>query len=245
MKNLMIFVNPEKKFNEESKILVKVQIDNSLELGWSLDDIMLVTNFEYEYGGVKSILIDDEGYCSYCPIASKVTTIVLMFQKGMIKENELYWAHDFDAFQIEPITEDEIDLEGAELGLCDYGRMPKWAGGSLFFRSTARELFEKTKEVMDRLQTVDEMAYGELSKSDEYKDKLKKMNISYNFLSFNLRSCYFMAIKPIRVAHFHPLRRQRQTGIDKPLDFFKGDNKMKTPIISERLTNILERHGVL
>ena len=34
MKNLLIYVNPRKDFGEEEKIAIKIQIDNSLDLGW-------------------------------------------------------------------------------------------------------------------------------------------------------------------------------------------------------------------
>lgn len=52
MKNLLIYTNADKEFSEENKTLVKIHIDNSLELGWDRKDILLYTNFPYEYNGV-------------------------------------------------------------------------------------------------------------------------------------------------------------------------------------------------
>jgi hypothetical protein len=53
MKNLLIYISPEHKFLPEYDKLVRIQIDNSLELGWKKEDIMLVTNFIFEYNGVN------------------------------------------------------------------------------------------------------------------------------------------------------------------------------------------------
>jgi len=40
MKNLMIYVNPHHEFDEERKVLAKIQIENSLRLGWKSGDIL-------------------------------------------------------------------------------------------------------------------------------------------------------------------------------------------------------------
>ena len=59
MKNLLIFLDPAKKFIGEYSNLMKIQVDNSLSLGWSVNNIISATNFEYEYRGVRSIVVDD------------------------------------------------------------------------------------------------------------------------------------------------------------------------------------------
>lgn len=244
MKNIITFINPKKKFDAESKALVKIQIDNSLSLGWSLEDIWLITNFDYQYGRLKALVFGDNLYCDYSPISTKIPVIVDLFERGLIGD-ELYWAHDIDAFQLVDIPEAEIELGTADMGLCDYGRMPKFAGGSIFFKKSARDIFERIKETMDEHQAVDENAVTYLTANDEHiRDRIKKMNISYNFLSYNVQSCYAMAIKPIRVAHFHPLKKQRQMGIKKPIDFYKGSNKIGVQLIPDRLIKIFDYHGV-
>ena len=91
MKQILTYINSnsEDSFDEENKMAVKIQIDNSLSLGWKPKDIMLVTNFDYEYKGVKSIIVGDENYCEcHCP-ATKVYCIVTLFKLGLIK-NGLY-----------------------------------------------------------------------------------------------------------------------------------------------------------
>ena len=245
MKSILVFVNPSRQFNEECNTLIKVQIDNSLELGWKREDILLLTNFDYEYNGVKSFIVRDEVYCDYSPISIKVTGVLELFRLGLIEENEFYWAHDFDAFQLESITEEEIDLGTKDMGLCPLGRRPRWAGGSVFFKKSAEEVYKKIKDKMDELKTVDEMAMTILTNEDQdAKDRIKLLNISYNFVPLNISSCYREAIKPIRVAHFHPFRGIRQLGVESGLEFYKGKNKINTPLITERLIKIFDYYGI-
>src|SRR3989344_2935283 len=115
MKNLLIYINPRHDFGVEEKVTVKIQIDNSLDLGWKRQDILLVTNFPYEYNAVKATIVGDENYCDSIPTTSKINTIVDLFKiqalidifkintivdlfkKGLMA-GELYWYHDLDVF---------------------------------------------------------------------------------------------------------------------------------------------------
>ena len=42
MKNLLIYTGPNKKFDAETVKFAKIQIDNSLDLGWKRENILLV-----------------------------------------------------------------------------------------------------------------------------------------------------------------------------------------------------------
>lgn len=244
MKNIFTYINPKKEFDENNGKLVKVQIDNSLELGWKTEDIILVTNFDYEYNGIKALVVSDDAYCDYSPISTKVNVVLRLFELGIIKD-ELYWVHDLDAFQLVKIPELEINLEGKDMALCDYGRLPKWAGGSIFFNKNSKDIFEKIKIIMYEREAVDENALTYLTTNDEeLKKRIKKNNISYNFLPNNLRSCYKIAIKPIRVAHFHPFGGKIKLEIENMLDFYKGKNKLNVSLIPERLVKILNKHEI-
>lgn len=244
MKNLLIWIHPEKRFGDESKILVKVQIDNSLDLGWKKEDILLITNFDYEYNGIKALVIGDEGFCVHSPISTKTTTIVNLFERGLIGEG-LYWSHDFDAFQLVEIPETEIELGNADMGACPFARKPKFAGGSLFFKKGARDIFEEIKKVIVEHQAIDENALTYITERDTgLKKRVKTMNISYNFLPYNIVSCYKVAIKPLRVAHFHPFGGMRQLKWQNALEIFKGKNRLKMSLLPERLIKIFDEHGV-
>lgn len=215
-----------------------------MDLGWKKEDILLVTNFDYEYNGVKALVIGDEGFCVHSPISTKTTTIVNLFERGLIGE-ELYWSHDLDAFQLVEIPEAEIRLGKADMGACPFARKPKFAGGSWFFKRGARDIFERVAKVACEHQAVDENALTYVTDKDaELKKRIKIMNISYNFLPYNVRSCYERAIKPLRVAHFHPFGKIRQQKGRNALELFKGKNELNIPLLPERLIKIFDYHGV-
>lgn len=102
MKNLPIFISPQKQFYDESLVSVKIQIDNSIDLGWKREDIILATNFNFEYNGVKSIVVSDHNYWLQDIRQSKHTTILELIGRRVINNlvnTELYWFHDLDAYQ--------------------------------------------------------------------------------------------------------------------------------------------------
>ena len=120
MKNFLVYLNPSKQFNKENDELTKIQIDNSLDLGWKIEDILLVTNFDYEYRGVKALVVGDDCYYSKNNFyrSSKIPVINQLFKDGIINEGEIYWFRDNDAFQLEPLTEEKIklDMDGSYMG---------------------------------------------------------------------------------------------------------------------------------
>lgn len=272
MKNLMIYINPRHDFDEDEKKVVRVHIDNSLDLGWKRGDILLVTNFPYQYNGIKSLIVGDENYTPVNPTNSKINTLADVFTVHTIVDlirkrligDEIYWYHDLDVFQNEVITESEMEEElgKADLGLTDKGRMPKWNGGSLFFRESAVDIFEATRNLALNYSTCDEEPLMVLSTNnllwithpdaemcdnfvpanipgmENAPQRIKKINISYNLRPWNIRSTYAMAKKPIRVVHFYPPFKDE-------LDFFMhGVNKLNMVLVPERLIKIFNKHGI-
>ena len=154
MKNLLIYISPTGTFDNprpdltsnDAGQLVKVQIENSLALGWKKEDLLLVTNFDYQYGEVKAIVLKDVEFFERKPQASKINAIIKMFEHGMIKDGEMYWFHDIDAYQLEPITEAEIDLSRANIALADYGgvkfrEVDRWNTASIFLKQVRKIFF--------------------------------------------------------------------------------------------------------
>lgn len=239
MKNLLIYVNPRQDFDEETKILAKIQIDNSLNLGWKKEDIILVTNFPYEYRGIKAFLVPGDTFCVYGATASKANVIVWLFENGIIKK-ELYWNHDFDAYQLVALAESELDLEDADMALADYGRMPRWHTSSVFFKQTAVDIFKLIKETVYEFKLHNEEdALFMLTENNtqEIGKRIKKINITYNFWGGNIKSTYPMADKPLKCVHFHP----DSYGLD---EFMYGKNKINKILIDDRLIKLFNKHGL-
>lgn len=243
MKNLLIYVNPN-GFDPESQKLVKIQIDNSLELGWKAEDIMLITNFPYEYSGIKSVVVK-EGFYPWKKEVSKITTIPHLFDLGLIGE-DLYWCHDLDAYQLEPITESELGLENLDAGFCDYGRLQRWQMGSFFFKKEAEDIFHlidaRLKEYQrDRTRLNDEDAMVELTakNTNNINSRIKRLNNTYDFGMRRVDFCYGKATKPLKVLHFHP----RNPILNTLAIAMYGKNRIGKPLMNERLIKIFNKYG--
>lgn len=248
MKNLMMWIHPDKKFDDETKTLVKIQIDNSRELGWKDKDIMLFTNFDYEYGVIKANVIGDDAYCDYMPIGTKITTLFKLFDQGYIKKHTVYWMHDFDCYQLIPFKKNDIILGKVDMALCDYGRKKnKWSGGSIFFKSSAKDIFEKQLKIMTEHKCVDETAlYSLTTQNPDIHARIKKLDSAYHFLPFNIKRNYRNCLKPLRIAHFHPLKSETrilQTPDENLFQWYCGNNKINTQLIPDRLIKIFKKHG--
>jgi hypothetical protein len=255
MKNLMIYISPTGSFDNDHPSLtsndagqlIKIQIENSLALGWKIEDILLFTNFDFEYGTVKSIVLKDVEFFNRKPQASKINAIVKLFEDKIIKEAELYWFHDIDAFQLEPISEDELELTEAEadMGLTDYGSWTRWNTGSVFFKKASEDIFGQIKTVMYQKNIDEEKALGFITETNpNINQRVKKLNKTYNFTPFNIRSCYQKSTKPLKVVHFHPNGRLRRLGYKRTLDIYLGDNSLGRSLLTDRLIKIFKYHRI-
>ncbi len=259
MKNILIYISPTKSFDNprsdlasnDAKPLAKVQIENSLALGWRKHDIMIATNFPFKYGKFQTTVLEDVDFFDRKPQVSKINAIVKLFEDKIIRPSELYWFHDLDAMQLEPIHESEIDIADNEIAVTEYGGLmfrgqPRWSTGSIFFKSGSRDIFEKIKEVAYKKRIDEEEALGLLTESDKnIKKRVRKIDYTYNFIGYNLPTYYYKAIRPLKVVHFHPLvGKSKLSGIGKKnaLRFFMGENQLNTPLITNRVVRLLKYH---
>ena len=149
----MIYISPEKKFLGEMESLVKRQIDNSFNLGWKKEDIVLVTNFPYEYGGTKAIVVNDK--------INNADIIVYLLVNGIVKEAEIWWYHDLDVLQLKPMDSSQIDFGDTVAGFTDNGT-DKLDTGNIFFRTDSEKLFEWMRNRAHRLRSDEATALSTL-----------------------------------------------------------------------------------
>lgn len=238
MKLLYIYTSPKKKFDDETAVQVKMQIDNSLELGWKLEDIKLYMNFPYEYGGVKAVLIPDI-YCDFDYSANKTLVKKYLIDQGL---TGLHWYHDFDLFQNYPF--DPPDLEGTGLGLTSYTYKPQWQCGSIFFTEEAKDAFDLwSKHIYDRPRPrVDEKVLTKLTDTGKI-TKYKKLNPTYNVTIRNLKYVYDRCEKPLKGLHFHPNELDYRSG-QRTLEIYMTDrNRVGKVLMSPRLIKLFKRYG--
>ena len=240
MKNILIYTGQSKKFSKEDSVLVRIQIDNSLDLSWDKKDILLVTDFPYEYKGISALQVPDGLYYSFDKNANKVPVISYLINQGIIERGEVYWSHDLDAFQNVAFNESELGLRDFDLGLTHYSYKPEWQCGSLFFKSSAKdviELIDATTRAKPHLSRNNEKTLTKLIKQNAINpSRYKRMNVTYNIMKKYLKTIYNEAEKPLKVLHFRP---------SESLEIFMyGKNRLKMPLMSSRLIKIFNQHGV-
>lgn len=256
MKNLLVYTNPQETFDEEPSHnfnqMVKIQIDNSLDLGWKPEDIILLTNFPYEYNGIVSRVVDGSFYTAFDKNSAKLPVINHFLDNDMF-EDELYWYHDFDAFQNYVITEEELELDKFDLGLTTYGYKDDWNCGCYFFRLGSKDIFNMFTSELFRKKLKnrgDEKVLLSLTSQEHIdKERYKILNPTYNFNYKYTYITYKKALKPLKVLHFHPYEIPRGC-CNKLYDynnlyrFMYGGNLTKKPFMSERLIRIFHDHGI-
>lgn len=245
MKNLMIYIHPSRGFGEEEKKAIKIHIDNSFDLGWYKEDIMLATNFPYDYRGIQAIVLSDDLYCPFQRTTSKANAILKLFEEGLIDKG-MYWFHDLDVYQNMPFAEEEINLGDFDMALCDYGRMPLWNSGALFFKKSAWDIFQTMRDYSyndhecHEQDALNLLTGGSLLENqNELRKRLKLLNVTYNFTSTNLPSNWLReAEKPLKAVHFHLTPPMIDT-------FLKGQNRVNEVLVSPRLLKIMANYGLV
>jgi len=177
--------------------LVTAQIKNSISVGWEPEDIILVTNFDYEFMGVKSIALELN---EKCLTGSKMYAVRGVLEKDLA---DVVWAHDLDAWQ--NVWFDCPHF--VDVGACEYSR-PKFNGGSVFWRKSGLDMVnEVIKRIEENDQAKEEPTIDAVFKSEEYKDRVTILNPTYNVGCSGFIKRYENSIKPIRVCHLHPTNR--------------------------------------
>ena len=184
--------------------MIKAQIDNSLDLAWQPEDIILMTNFEYEYRGVKA---RNKQLNEHCLTGSKMFAIHELLRNGEIGQNEIIWSHDLDAWQNVPFDTAESSMEFADIGICKYSN-ERLNGGSIFYKSTAADIVAKVVQtITEGQEQKEEPTINKIFKMKEYRGRITILNSTYNVGCSGFVKRYNRAIKPVRVSHFHPLNR--------------------------------------
>jgi hypothetical protein len=217
MKNLLTvnFIEKFGKCNKEELIkMLQLQIENSLNLLWKIEDIVVLTNFDFEFMGIKAMNI---GLNDFCITGSKMFGVLWYFETQKI--NETIWSHDCDCLQ--NVYFDEKDLaygetyfskkdpnilnwERYDVGACYYSRQ-KFNGGSIFWKPTSIDII---KSVVDTLKLKnakkEEPILNKFLRSKEYENRVAVLNSSLNLGCSGFCPRYERSMKPIKVHHFHP-----------------------------------------
>ena len=249
MKLCYIYCHPSQSFQNSMRAqierLARVQIDNSLELGWHPDDIYLLTNFPYTYNGVSSRVIPNL-YFDVDPVSSKVRVLAHLLGERFF-EDDLYWVHDFDVYQHDVFSPPDVRVfAGVRY---NYKRMQReWQCGSFFFRPNMEAAaFFKTwyEEIMERVPHSRYVRSRPEEKVLRYivaegKVHPEELNVRYNVTPMFLlqHNNPMQAIEhPIVATHFHV----NQFALEY---FCEGKNPWDRPLVPTRLTRLMKKHGL-
>lgn len=190
--------------------LARLHIDNSFELGWAPDRLLVATNFEWEYRGVRSLRLLQSGASP--PLyrsASKLFAFRELLARELIPQNAVVWFHDLDALQNEPF-EIPAALQCAQLGVTPFNcRGDLFSTASLFFRPSAAPLLERWAS---RLQPVgkaicEEHALNLFLAGGEYAPPaIARCDRRYNY---NHKCPNAAVTHPVSVVHFNYARVER------------------------------------
>ena len=254
MKNLLIYIKPndrEHVWGEETMKLLAVQIDNSLDLGWDRKDLILITNFPYEYNGIRAREMNVD-YFKPKATTAKISVICKLFEEGL--EDDLYWFHDNDAFQMEELNP---HIPPGKVGLTDYGITKlgpqvdkRWSTGVLFFRKDTEDVFKlimRSTYSHHANEEIGLLAWCRINKHG-IRERLEKLNITYNFAPNRIKDVkksYEITQKPIKVIHFHPFDTRSINPWGTPVDIcVYGKGIGGIPLVTERLINLFKKHQI-
>jgi hypothetical protein len=197
MKNLLIanLSSSNRYKGDRIKTLINAQIENSLELGWNASDIILISNFDYNFMGVKSTKTNLN---KKCLTGSKMFGLKFLLDLNLV--NDVIWAHDLDAWQNVPF----LCPDFKEVGISCYST-GKYNGGSIFWRTSAIDI---VNEIINRInkkeENKEEPTLNKVLKSKEYENRVTALNHTYNVGCSAYVVRWTRSIKPLRVCHFHP-----------------------------------------
>ena len=187
--------NSKRYKKEKIEVLINAQIDNSIELGWNPENIILISNFDYEFMGVKAIKADLN---KFCWTGSKIFALKWYFENY---KDDMVWAHDLDCWQNvwfqQPLFEGDV---GAV-----YYSNPKYNGGSIFWRNTSKDIIDEiVRRLSEENAPKEEPILNKVFKNKKYKKRIIELNRTYNVGCSGFLPRYEKSIKPIHVCHFHP-----------------------------------------
>jgi len=232
MKRLMVAnVQSKGRYSKENIITnLKAQIDNMIELEWNKKDIILVSNFDFEFMGVSANNIELN---KHCLTGSKMFALLWIFE-NLINDN-IIWSQDLDCWQNYKFDPPEIK----DVGIATYSN-PKLNGGSVFWRyPAAKDIINIITTIISKGENKEEPTLNKILKSSTVRDRVTIINSTYNVGCSGYKERGQRAEKPILVSHMNPLSRIAWE--------IHRLNRKNTGIVSvsERLDSLLRKYYIL
>ena len=238
MKNLMLYVVEDPNADLDGvRRLLELQVENSLELGWRAEDIVLFTSFPFDYMSVTGIEVGAGGRPRTARATSFHKTRCILKAFDLLPEGGVFWYHDADAYQLEPITSPP-SARALAFTLYTTRERQLVQGGSMFFSAEARPVFLAVDDLLvNHRCRKDEFALTDVVGRPEFFDLFDVLDGSYNLGTTDFELRLQLAELPIKVAHFH-LGRPAHRAV-----FLEGGNSLGAFPLPDRFLRLLARHG--
>jgi hypothetical protein len=108
-------------------MLLRCQIENSLHYGWAPEDIIIGTNFEFEYKGIRNYTLKD--ICTFNIFNNKWYGMYELMLSGILDDD--FWFHDQDNWQVNPM---EFPTFGGHVAAATYVKTPEWNTSAVYVK---------------------------------------------------------------------------------------------------------------
>lgn len=206
----------------------RCHIDWSLHLGWKKEDIIIGTNFDFEYNGVKNHQLKD--ICWYSGYNNFWYGALELMRNGVITED--FWLHDHDSW---PNRYFEFPKFDGEIGGCEYQGTPQWNCATIYLKKTSIDILEYIVSILrenpDIPVSSDEewIAFCRFNPQSQIREYFSSLDTRYNCGITYFEKRYENATKPINVFSFRP---DAET------------YKVVEPYVDSELKNIFKIHGL-
>lgn len=203
--------------DDELKKFFHCQIDISLHLGYLPQDIILGTNFNFEYRKVKSHILTD--ICEWSGFHNFWYGAIELMERGVLDED--FWLHDHDSWPNRYFN--FPDFQG-EIAGCEYQGTTEWNCASIYCKSSSLETLNYIKDalIMNKNfnMSSDEVMIAILRKNpNPIQNRLTSINTRYNVGVTHGEKRLKSAEKPINVLSFNPgIEKGIQNLINNKLD---------------------------
>lgn len=222
-----------KKSFTEDRVLTALtaQIENSLEVGWKKEDIILVSNYVFDIEGISNVHTELNGSCL---TGSKLYGVKHVFDNNL-DNGEIIWAHDLDVWQNTTLDLPQI----SDMALSTYSSPKKLNGGSQFWTNKAKDILDVILSEIKEGDKREEPAINKVLHSGKYEGRYTILNTTYNVGCSGYVPRMLSAEKPIRCVHMNPFNRisWETHALDRD-----GCGLVS---VSERLEKLLRRHFIL
>lgn len=235
MKNVLIYNRLENNLRYTDEILInslKAQVDNSIRLGWKPNDIIIGTNFNFEYNGVKNYEL--KNICYHNPFFNKFYGMLELMESNILDDD--FWFHDQDAWQINKFNFPKFN---GEIAGCTYVYTPEWNTCSMFIKKSAIDIIRYIVEFMEMNSNFkvdsDENWIAFLRRNSEISNYFSTINNKFNVGRTHMEDRYKAAELPICVIGFQPQ-------VDKSVKVFEGGNSLNVNLIDKEFNDVLLTH---